>query len=55
MKKTIYAIMGLIVGLAAFSACTDKEFLTEKPKTLFTMENAFEKASQVDAQLGRVY
>lgn len=55
MKKTIYAIMGLIAGLAAFSACTDKEFLTEKPKTLFTMENAFEKASQVDAQLGRVY
>lgn len=55
MKKTIYAIMGLVAGLVAFSACTDKEFLTEEPKTLFTMENAFEKASQVDAQLGRVY
>lgn len=55
MKKTIYAIMGLVAGLVAFSACTDKEFLTEDPKTIFTMDNAFAKASQVDAQLGRVY
>ena len=56
MKKAIYSLVGLVAGLVAFSACTsDEDFLTEKPKTIFTMENAFAKASQVDAQIGRVY
>lgn len=56
MKKAIYSLVSLVAGLVAFSACTsDADFLTEKPKTIFTMENAFAKASQVDAQIGRVY
>ncbi len=55
MKKTIYLVMGLIAALPVFNACNDQLFLTEEPKTVYTKENAFEKASQVDAALVRAY
>ena len=55
MKK-IYLILGIITSMAAVSSClSDEEFLTEQPKTIYTAENAFEKTSQVDAQIGRAY
>lgn len=56
MKKTLYILSGLVVSLAAFSSCTsDIDFLTEDPKTIYTKENSFEKASQVDAAVVRAY
>lgn len=55
MKKIIIISLTLTASLA-FTACVkDSEFLTEKPKTVFTTENAFEKSSQVDAQVARCY
>ena len=55
MKK-IYLILSIITSIAAVSSClSDEEFLTEKPKTIYTAENAFEKTTQVDAQIGRAY
>ena len=54
MKKIFYFSSALLVALA-FAGCNDEEFLKEEPKTIYTVENAFEKSSQVDAQLARVY
>lgn len=54
MKKNI-AIASVFVALFAVQACNDEAFLTEDPKTIYVKENAFEKASQVDAALVRVY
>ena len=47
--------MGLVAALPAFNSCSDEEFLTEEPKTIYTKENAFEKSTQVDAALVRAY
>lgn len=55
MKKTLYILAGLAVSLAAFSSCDDAAFLTEDPKTIYTQDNSFEKASQVDAAIVRAY
>ncbi|MBQ7812608.1 MAG: RagB/SusD family nutrient uptake outer membrane protein [Bacteroidales bacterium] len=56
MKKTLYILTGLVASLAAFSSCSkDMEFLTEDPKTIYTKENSFEKAAQVDAAIVRAY
>lgn len=56
MKKTLYILAGLAVSLAAFSSCSkDMDFLTEDPKTIYTKENSFEKAAQVDAAIVRAY
>ena len=56
MKKTLYILTGLVASLAAFSSCSkDMEFLTEDPKTIYTKENSFEKAAQVDAAVVRAY
>ncbi|MBQ6578573.1 MAG: RagB/SusD family nutrient uptake outer membrane protein [Bacteroidales bacterium] len=56
MKKALYLVIGLAAALSAISSCvSDKEFLTEEPKTIYTIENAFEKASQIDAALIRCY
>lgn len=53
--KRLYLLIGLAASLAAFTACSDEEFLTEQPKTIYTAENAFTKTSQVDAQIARAY
>lgn len=56
MKKTLYILAGLAASLAAFSSCSkDMDFLTEDPKTIYTKENSFEKAAQVDAAIVRAY
>jgi len=54
MKKYLYIALGLVAA-ATFTSCDDEGFLTEQPKTIFTVENAFEKASQVDAALAKAY
>ena len=54
MKKLRYIVPGLV--LAALTSCSkDSEFLTEKPKTIYTFENAFTKSTQVDAALVKCY
>lgn len=54
MKRYNYILIGLLAA-NLFSACDDGDFLTEKPKNIYTIENAFEKSSQVDATLVRAY
>lgn len=54
MRKLKYLILG-IVTLVIVEGCDDEGFLTEKPKTIYTIESAFEKSSQVDAQIVRCY
>ncbi len=55
--KTIRYISISIIGLVLFSitSCEDDKFLEEKPKSLYTLVNAFEKSSQVEAQLVMCY
>jgi hypothetical protein len=54
MRKIQYFLLG-IIALIAVVGCEDDKFLTEKPKTIYTIDNAFEKSSQVDAELIRAY
>ncbi len=55
MKSLKYIIFGLI-AISSFTSCdNDKDFLTEDPNTIYTPETAFEKSSQVDAQLATAY
>jgi len=56
MKKSLYFIVIGLSAAAAFSACTsDDEFLTEKPKNIYTIETAFNKSTQIDAVLASTY
>ena len=42
MKKSLYLVMGLVAVVPAINSCvSDKEFLTEEPKTVYTIENEF--------------
>lgn len=52
--KFIYIALASFAALTAVS-CNDEEFLEEKPETIFTVDNAFSKSSQVDAQVSRIY
>jgi len=54
MKKYNYILMGLVVA-ALFTSCDDSDFLKENPKNIYTVENAFDKSSQVDATVTRAY
>lgn len=55
MRKTSYIILGLGLTLATSSCLNDTEFLKENPKTIYTVENAFEKPEQVDAAIVSAY
>ncbi len=55
MKNIKYIILGFIAISFLFSSCDDEDFLTEKPKTIYTPETAFMKSDQVDAQLVTAY
>ncbi len=44
-----------IIALFFVLSCNDDDFLTEKPKSIYTILNAFEKSSQVEAQLTMCY
>lgn len=50
----IYLVAGAL-ALVSLWSCDDEAFLEEKPKTLYTIETAFEKSSQVDAALVNAY
>ncbi len=54
MKTYKYILAGLFTT-CAFVSCNDDEFLEEHPKTIYTVETAFEKSSQVDAAIARAY
>ena len=55
MKTTKYLFFTINLLFFILTACNDNEFLTEKPKSIYTIENAFEKSSQVEAQLTMCY
>ena len=55
MKAIKYILIGLSVAVLAVSCDKDEEFLKEEPKTIYTVDNAFEKSSQVDATIARAY
>lgn len=54
MKSYKYLFAGLLAA-GALVSCNDDEFLKEDPKTIYTVENAFTKSSQVDAAVARAY
>ena len=54
MKAYNYILAGIFTSCALVS-CNDDEFLEEHPKTIYTVETAFEKSSQVDAAVARAY
>lgn len=56
MKKNILNILIILCAVAPLFSCVkDQEFLEEDPKTIYTVDNAFSKSSQVDAQVARTY
>lgn len=56
MKKYIITTLALVLSIPVFNSCMkDDDFLQEQPKTIYTKENAFERSSQADATLMRVY
>jgi tetratricopeptide (TPR) repeat protein len=55
MKTVNYLFTAICITLASLSACNDNQFLEEKPKSIYTIENAFNKSSQVEAQLTMCY
>ena len=49
MNKLIYIkYLWLMLPLLVVFGCNDSEFLTEKPKTFYTTDNAFSSSDQVD-------
>ncbi|MCF0160850.1 MAG: RagB/SusD family nutrient uptake outer membrane protein, partial [Bacteroidaceae bacterium] len=54
MRSYNYLLAGLL-ATSAMVSCNDAKFLEEEPKTLYTVETAFEKSSQVDAAVARAY
>lgn len=56
MKNKIYRIIFLIAIIGGFFSCeSDEDFLTETPKTFYTLDNAFTSSSQVDQVLIACY
>lgn len=56
MKAYKYLLAGLVASSALVSCDqSDGDFLEENPKTIYTVETAFEKSSQVDAAIARAY
>ena len=54
MKLYNYLLTGILAA-TFFASCNDNQFLEENPKTIYTVDNAFEKSSQVDATVSRCY
>lgn len=56
MKNNIFKLsLGLFLFAAVLPGCNDSEFLTEKPQTFYTNENAFSTSGQVDQVLVACY
>lgn len=54
MKRYTNLLLSIILAIV-FYGCDDSDFLTERPKTIYTVDNAFEKSSQVEATLMKAY
>jgi tetratricopeptide (TPR) repeat protein len=54
MKK-INRLFVLLTILAAWTSCNDNDFLTEKPETFYTVDNAFSTSEQVDQVIVSCY
>lgn len=56
MKKiTIKKSICILFSLLALAGCNDTDFLTEKPETFYTVDNAFSTSEQVDQVLVACY
>lgn len=55
MKQIKYLVLGIAVAMGASSCQKDEQFLLEDPKTIYTVDNAFEKSTQVNATLVDCY
>lgn len=55
MKKIIFISIAIALAAAALTACNDNEFLTEKPKYFYTLDNVFSTSDQVDLALVSCY
>ena len=57
MKKKIFnKLFWLPLVILAFGGCeSDKEFLTEKPVTFYTTDNAFSSSAQIDQVIVGIY
>jgi len=52
--KKIYITTLCIISIG-LSSCSDSDFLNENPETMYTVENAFNTSSQVDANVTNLY
>ncbi len=55
MKTIKYFFTSFCVACFVLTGCNDNKFLEENPKSIYTIENAFDKSSQVEAQLTMCY
>ncbi|MCM1020604.1 MAG: RagB/SusD family nutrient uptake outer membrane protein [Muribaculum sp.] len=53
-KLALYIATGVALS-ASLAACDDDEFLTEKPRTIYTTTNAYETVDQVKACITNMY
>lgn len=50
-----YLLLAAAIGSMSLTSCNDDEYLEEHPKSSYTIENAFTKSSQVQAQVTKGY
>lgn len=56
MKNKLFIKLSVcLITILIFSSCNDTDFLTEKPKTFYTTDNAFSTSEQIDQVLVACY
>lgn len=55
MKTNRFLLLTLAAASLGFSSCDDTDFLTEKPKTIYTTDNAYGTVDQVKANVTNLY
>ncbi|WP_321479408.1 RagB/SusD family nutrient uptake outer membrane protein [uncultured Bacteroides sp.] len=55
MKTKKYILTALAAMTLGAVSCNDSDFLTEKPKTIYTIENSFNTTDQVEAAVTNLY
>ena len=55
MKTNTYLTMALAALSLGLAGCNDDDFLSENPKTVYTLENSFNTAAQVEASVNNQY
>lgn len=53
--KTKHILVIIVVSIFGLAACNDGDFLTEKPKTIYTTANSYETVDQVKACVTNLY